>query len=686
MTTTKQAAQNKTTAILKRAIFILLVTTVFVIPIVFIPVTADAIAFNKQTVLLTLNLTVLILWGATIIVKKNPQIVPTFLDTPLIIFLTANLTCLILASNRIVTATTLWTWIWIFLPILYWAVINNIGSKKQIHTLQKAVLINAGILALWNVLQYIFAFDLIAFGITANRAFSPFGSTELLSIYLLTAGGMAVGKIINQFIFQAENKPAKNVIPLSCLILLVIVAVLLVSPWTANLATKLTSINLPRPAKLDLKTAWSVASGTIRNKPIAGAGTGLFDTAFNQFKPLSFNSSKFWTINFKRSHNLWLQTLTEKGLVGIIALIVLTQATIKTIFIKKDQNTEGIKKDLSLVIPILILLVSSFFTTWNSALALTFFILLALYQQDILLKKPAKKIEVKNIIAKGVAIVVILTSLLGCYLLGRNYIAETLYKKALKASFSNRVVSSYDYLGKAVNYHPYNTQYRITYSNINYLIAINLSSGEQISENDRNIAQQLISQGIREARIATLIKPQSHEVWLNLGNLYKDLVGLVDGIEDWAIESYNRAINRNPTDPRIHVNKGGVYYRARNYQKAAETFVTATNLKQDYANAYYNLANAFKKAGNTKRAIQAYQLTLIILAPESTDYKIVQTELENLKAAEEQSKEQTTQPGEPQELELSGNESKNTADLENINLEIEQIEAPAEATQSGTLD
>jgi cytochrome c-type biogenesis protein CcmH/NrfG len=214
----------------------------------------------------------------------------------------------------------------------------------------------------------------------------------------------------------------------------------------------------------------------------------------------------------------------------------------------------------------------------------------------------------------------------------RAYAAEYYLRKSIEAAIANNGSATYDFQRKAINMNPQRSEYRNTYAQTNLLLASNLSQSENLTDNDRSTIQTLIAQAIREARLSTeVVNPLSAGSWEVRANVYRSLIGVADNADRWALGAYNTAIQLDPTNPRLRLEAGGIYYVNQDYLSAANLFRQATNLKPDYANAHYNLAQALKQLQNYPLAQRELELVLRLIDQDSIDYQRVTAEIEELK-------------------------------------------------------
>lgn len=224
----------------------------------------------------------------------------------------------------------------------------------------------------------------------------------------------------------------------------------------------------------------------------------------------------------------------------------------------------------------------------------------------------------------------VIISVFGFFALGRAFAAEVFYKKSLDAIGTNQGVPTYNYQLKAIRWNPYAVRYRLAYSQTNLALANSLSGQEGLSDEDRLNIQQLIQQAIREGRTATRLNPLNPETWANLARLYRGLIGVAEGSEAWAAGNFQEAIWRDPTNPLLRVDLGGIYYGQKDFEGAALIFAEAVQLKPNFANARYNLANALREKGDLEGARREYEITLRLVPQEGVDYETVRREMDEL--------------------------------------------------------
>jgi tetratricopeptide (TPR) repeat protein len=166
-----------------------------------------------------------------------------------------------------------------------------------------------------------------------------------------------------------------------------------------------------------------------------------------------------------------------------------------------------------------------------------------------------------------------------------------------------------------------------------------------LTDQDRQTIQTLISQAVNEGRAAVALSPRSPRNWEVLASIYRNISGVADNALAFSLDAYGRAIQRDPLNPALRLNVGGIYYTAKNYDLAIRFFTDAINLKPDYVNAYYNLAIALRDKGDLQNAQQVAEQAIVLLQDnkESNDYKTVTALLEEIKKKAATGASQTSQ-------------------------------------------
>jgi len=384
----------------------------------------------------------------------------------------------------------------------------------------------------------------------------------------------------------------------------------------------------------DFNSSWVIAVDSLKQNPLLGIGPGNYPTAFNRFRPITFNGNGNWNIKFTLARNIYLTILTEAGLMGLAAVIILLMVSFKKVK-KNFSNNLDSSISLCLVLVLLGLFPSSI------SLLLLLFVLLSLVSEkrDFEVGLTLKNQEGQKgsyLLTRIPAILILLPATLGLVLFSvkgfKTVRAETIFKKAGDSLTFNNAKDTYDYLQSAIKLNPLVDRYRLSFSQVSFAIANSLARKENLTEQDKETIAQLIQQAITEGKAAVTLNSTRAENWKNLANIYQAIIPFAQGADQFAIQTYSQAVALDPINPLTRISLGGVYYSLGRYDEAIRAFELAVIAKPDYANAHYNLAVALREKGDTQNAIIQMELVLSLVDKDSPDYEVARKEIAALEA------------------------------------------------------
>jgi cytochrome c-type biogenesis protein CcmH/NrfG len=602
------------------------------LPLLFLPVTQDFYDLSKWTVLIIMTLFALGT-AALMIIRSgtiNLHIRPTTIALGAIMI--ASVTSLLFASpNKIEalihpfgTATFVAFTLLALLSSSFW---DNTTSRRFLWGL----FYSSAILGLISIGQ--------ALGI-GNRIFS---SVPFLTDPLWTPTGSALATaailaltvpLLVKGAHEAHVHKRDGLLALLITITLIVVSGLTAILWIA--IPKLPEAILP------LRDGWAVMLEILKTpkQALFGVGAENFLTAFTAGRPAQINLTPLWSLRFGTNANLLFHLTTVYGLVGLAATVIFLRTFITA------KLRDGISISL-LVAAIALLLLSPNLS------------LLAVIT-GLLLSRDAQHGHATSTplsprgLSWGIGIGMILITLLGLYGTARVYTAEWHLGRAIAASQKNDGTSTYNLQVRAIRQNPAVARFHIINSQTSLALAISLArtitqqppaTEEELTSN-RNLIAQLVQQAIREAKVAVNLNTSNILAWEQLARTYNQLIGIAQGADGWAVTSYTQAMVLDPYNPVLSVELGGVYIKMKNYTEAITQFTRATTLKPDYANAWYNLAHAYRLQEDGPRTIMALTKTQSLVTPNSDDYRAITKELEEANDPVASSAQPETQPGE----------------------------------------
>lgn len=539
----------------------------------------------------------------------------------------------------------------IILGVLLYFSVNQIAEKGKFR-LTKILLASTTVFSLITMLSFAKVFEKIPQlpPYIRSQGFTPEGGFLPAFIFLTTLLPIGIGIFLSSR--ELSTKLAAGVASA------IVVSGLVISIYNI-LPGKPLSPRFP-----SLSTSWAVSIDTLKDSPILGAGPANYLTAFSRFRPLSYNQTDLWAVKFVTARNFYLTTLTETGMLGMAGIILLLASFYKIAkgHLKEKEFLSGI--GVSLFLSLAILITIFFFFPATVLSTITLFILLALNSkthktQLSLTTKGVEEANLSNVSSRVPALIVtipifVVTAIIA-YRATTIILAEYKFQKSLEALAKNDASNTYDTIKDAIRANPFVDRYHATFARVNLALANAIaqraatSSGEtrQITDQDRQNITLLIQQAINEGKATVALNPLRSGNWEILAQVYRAIMPLAQGADNFAIQTYRQAIALDPINPNLRISFGGIYFAKADFESAIRAFELAVAAKPDHANAHYNLAIALREKGNLDRAIQEMTAVLSLLDRNSPDFELAQKTLEDLQAkkkTKDQKGEELTPP------------------------------------------
>lgn len=671
---------------------------VFMLPLFFLPFSAEAYEFNKQYLLFFLISIAFIFWLAKMVVcDKEIRLRRTPLDIPILIFLLVMILSAVFSIDRISGILGFYGRFWpnllglFSLAGLYFLITNNVGlslkhTDKKISANQaKSALISVSGLIKTLLLSLFFVVLMSYFSIFGiwqklgnmgaklpldmfRNTFNPVsGSLEGLAIFLsvvivflvglllqmsksklqiLSRGGLLLASL--GLLLLIDFKAAWIVLLLGLVVFLVLafysrvfrerINVLLLPIFLAifslvfifiNLNTLvpggIADLHLPQEVLLSQADSWKTAGRVIKEYPVFGSGPGTFSHIFSLFRGIELNQTSFWQLRIDKAGSHISETVSTTGLVGLISHFILIGGFLLILFrfiqaeLLKSKNS--ILNQFPLFMAFLTLFIAQFFYYQNSCLAFMFWLFLGcaivslgdlgdFKQARQTIPKKTMLLRFKIRIARifqpsfrtriislkdfpefsllfNVFLIVLIISATGAYyFMARFYYADVIYKQGIMRVEIEKVE-------KARDLNPYRPTYRDALSQF-YLSELLTEANKPIAIQNINKIKDRTSHAIQEAKTAESISPRWVKTQEILAMTYRDIRGIVQGAEQWAIISFKKAILLEPFNPVLHSELGKVLVLSGKTEEGRKEFEKALEMKFDYLDAKIQLAITYE--------------------------------------------------------------------------------------------
>lgn len=565
---------------------LLLLLLVFLLPVFFLPLTADLFEFNKESLFLAVTALIFLLWGLRVWSEKRWVMGRTSYDGPWLLFLAAVLANMVAAPSRLAGLFALPAWGLAALPLFYWAVAANVRAAWGQRYLRAflASLVVLFLLLLGSSLLYS-RWPLAALFFTL----SPVGRPELAQVYFLA------GLPVAYFLFKHRLLRPR---PLLLLVIILLGGGLLLS------SKVLGATGRPLPV-LDWAVSAHLASASLKETLFFGQGLARYAAAFARFKPASLNKTAFWNYRAVPPANTWFYLLIVGGLSLTFALGWLTLS----FFRELGKRPSG--RLLYLVTALFFL--SSFLWPWTVS-----FFVLPVFFLALTVKGEGKRIYhlERVLFVKIITLIFLILPLTAFFFLGRTYAAEVLYRRAYVALTQKEGAAAYNLLQQSLKLNPYAGVYHRLYAQANlFLVEDFLQKSAQSQENQARVSR-LVEQAQREAKYLTeVLEPESVESWEVRAGVYRSLLGLVPTAAEEAEAAFGKARALSPQDPVWPWQLANLYLTLGESEQALKALASAVLLKDDWPQLYYTLAMAYDAQKNETKVLEMLNKLVEVTTP-----------------------------------------------------------------------
>jgi tetratricopeptide (TPR) repeat protein len=633
---------------------VLIYLLVFLLPIFFLPFTLDPLNFSKQNLLVIFVLIILFIWLLKLFLLGKTEINLNFLNIPILVFLLTYALSTIFSLFR---RGSFWGWplnlsqgflTLLFFVIFYFLVSNILNKKAEIFRLFLVFVTSIFLATIFAIFQIL----------VRNSYFNTIGTPNSLTIFLaillpltillaiiskkLVRWFLAIYSISFFFFIILVNFSLAWVTLIAGTSILLIfglltlkrtdqfglvffpILIIILALFFLTFKVSWPKVQLPAEVYLNQKSELEIAKNTLKGLKnlFLGTGPSTFVFDYSQFKPIEINQTSFWAWRFSSGASEIQDKLITSGILGLLSLFFIFgtffRFGFKNLFSQEDNLFY-----LGIFASFFGVVFSQFLSPINFSLLFIFWLILASFSSLNPKMKTLFFSARSSFILATFLVLIFLSGISLSFILVKNYFAELRYSQGLNVWQKGELNQAINFLERAVYLNPNSDNY-LQYLSQLYLIKLNqsLASGQTLPQ-----SQEIIFQSLDLTKKATEISPKNVANWDARGFIYRNLIGLSGEAENWAIESYQKAMELEPKNPYIF-NEIGLVYLAKadlltkaggeekeileNLNLAKDNFQKAIELKLDYAPAHFQLAMIYQREGKTEEAIAKLEETKLI--------------------------------------------------------------------------
>lgn len=355
----------------------------------------------------------------------------------------------------------------------------------------------------------------------------------------------------------------------------------------------------------------------IKHNPFFGTGPNTFSTDWSLWKPQQLTQTVFWNTDFTNGFGLIPTFVATTGILGLLAWVLFF-----IFFVKKGIQSVRIALGDSL---------SNYFIITNLIISLYSWISMIVYSPNIIMlmlafistgilvgilvyKQSVKVIRFSFLTDPRnsfFSILGLMVFMIGTLFLTYVYIEKftsiMYFSKGLSVQDSSMtsLIKSEKMLTNAITLDKNDMYYR-TLSQV-YVAQISaLLADKSVSQDTlKSSIQQLVTLAESSAGQAVTQNPKQYVNYVNLGNVYSELVPLsVTNSYESAVSAYNKAREFAPNNPSIFLSLADLEFSRKNNTGARAFIQQALDMKPNYVDAIFLLAQIETAEGNLAGAIK----------------------------------------------------------------------------------
>lgn len=415
----KIAKENRTVRIVDSIITFSFMAIFFGVPLFFVGLTFQGIAFEKQIYFYFWALLALVAWTVKGVVSGEMKIRRTPLDIPILAFWLVYLLSTIFSVDR-------WHSFWGFfgdpsrglinvtaIIVLYYLAFSHLNFKR--FKLMLGSLIVSGMVVLtWSFFS-VLGIKFFPAKFSGRLPFSLLGSTTGLGVFM----GLLLPLFITAiFKIATSEKISKVIKTISIALLLIFTLVALFlhlavynfifwpallvgmalfliyivsrvvrspSSWTwlpmavfvailvmlwAGRGINVARVELPREAMPSFQTSWEISKNSLKDKFILGSGPATYGYDFSLYRPQEYNLSPFnlYNLRFYQGRGIVFEAISSIGALGtfLLLVVILSFLSVESYLLTREKEKDKIYS-LGILAAVVIFLINAFVCPLGSA-------------------------------------------------------------------------------------------------------------------------------------------------------------------------------------------------------------------------------------------------------------------------------------------------------------------------------
>lgn len=406
--------------------------------------------------------------------------------------------------------------------------------------------------------------------------------------------------------------------------------------------------SIPNEVSPSYQATLNIARQVLKAHPLLGSGPGTFGIDYSLYRDPSINQTNFWGVRFNSGAAFMPTILATTGILGVLAFALFSLFVLISLFrqVTRERSGDPVLLGGSAAVVFALLMWWLYNSTFAFQVALFALIGILISRMNESLEEGETqswwRISERflgftapwtTFVVSLITIFLMVGSVAFLYYSMQEYIAAVYFNQGVDR-FSNKgdIPGAIDKINRAAGLDSQNDQYYRTFAQVllgEVQAIVNQASKTQ-NANLQNDFQSAVTNAITAAERATQINSVDALNWSTLAFVYQSIVPFIQGSENLAIQSYDKAIQNDPLNPSYEFSKGSTYIALADRDQllanqagqsreaidalakggvdalanARASLEKSIQLKSDYPQANYLLAQVLLREGNLPRAIQ----------------------------------------------------------------------------------
>lgn len=359
---------------------------------------------------------------------------------------------------------------------------------------------------------------------------------------------------------------------------------------------------------------FEVLTASFKENPILGSGPNNFSNDWLHFKPDGVNNTVFWNFDFAYGVGIIPTFITTTGILGMISWIIFFGLFLfigfKHIFFKIENSFSRYLIVSSFLASLYLWIINASYVPSAVIFFLAFFFtglfIGSLVNENII---PMQSFAYlgnprRSLICVPLLVIAVIFSITGSYIYFQKFFSNIYFQKSLDSlNTAGNLNEAEKYATKAVSFSKTDSYYRLL-TDIYLARLSSLSLQKDIPKETLNSQFQAVFQNaINSSKAAIDYDNTNYQNYFSAGRVYESVIP-AEGAYKMAYDNYNGALRLNPKSPALNLMLARLEAGNKNNAKAREYIMKSLQLKNNYTDAVFLLAQIEISEGNIKDAIK----------------------------------------------------------------------------------